>query len=421
MSWTMDGLRHKGIPLGVSVDAAEVGELGWVVPQGDTGTPVATLSVEDLEHNAAAMADYCARTGALLAPHAKTSLSPELLALQMRHGAWGMTAALPRQVALVWDQGIERVLVANEITDPAALQWLSAQLNARPDRELWLYADSIAAVDLLRTNAAPPAGGRPIGVLVELGQVGGRTGCRTTAEAREVAEAVRAAPELRLAGVAAYEGTISTHRDEAAGEAVNAFLDGVATFTRELVGGGVCEVEQPVVTAGGSVWFDRVVQRLGPAAQEVGARLVLRSGCYLFHDHGMYAVSTPSADRIADAPAFRPALSVWARVLSRPEPGLLLVDAGRRDLSHDAGLPVPLSAHRPGAGVVGLDLAALGAEVRALSDQHAFVHVPDSVDVAVGDLVRLGISHPCTTLDRWPVLLLTDASWTVVGAVRTQF
>jgi D-serine dehydratase len=182
---------------------------------------------------------------------------------------------------------------------------------------------------------------------------------------------------------------------------------------------GRFEADDPIVTAGGSVWFDRVVQRLHPAAQAAGARLVLRSGCYLFHDHGMYAASSPATARVPGAPVFRPALSVWARVLSRPEPGLLLVDAGRRDLSHDAGLPVPLSAHRPGGSDV--DLVAAGAETRALSDQHAFVHVPASVDVAAGDLVRLGISHPCTTLDRWPMLLLVDPTWAVVGAVRTQF
>jgi D-serine dehydratase len=419
MGWTADGLRHKGIPLGVSVAESAIGERGWIVSHGDTGTPAATLSVADLEHNAAAMAEFCTRTGALLAPHAKTSLSPELLALQIRYGAWAMTAALPRQAALLWDQGIERVLIANEVTDPAALQWLSAQLHARAERELWLYADSLASVGLLQAAVSAAGTSRPLGVLVELGHAAGRTGSRTRARADAVAEAVVAAPGLRLAGVAAYEGTISTTRDDSTTRVVDAFLDDVARLTRDLAAAGRFEVDQPIVTAGGSLWFDRVTERIGPAAEEAGVQLVLRSGCYLFHDHGLYAASTPSSARVSGAPAFRPALSVWARVLSRPEPGLLLVDAGRRDLSHDAGLPVPLSAHRPEGGAV--DLASVGAVVRALSDQHAFVHVPDSVDVAVGDLVRLGISHPCTTLDRWPVLLLVDQTWAVVGAVRTQF
>jgi D-serine dehydratase len=118
---------------------------------------------------------------------------------------------------------------------------------------------------------------------------------------------------------------------------------------------------------------------------------------------------------------FRPAVSVWGRVLSRPEPGLVLLDAGRRDLSHDAGLPVPISAHRPTRPGSAIDLHTAGASVTGLSDQHTFVQLPEALDVQMGDLVRLGISHPCTTLDRWPVLLLVDNHHTVVGAVRTQF
>ena len=175
-----------------------------------------------------------------------------------------------------------------------------------------------------------------------------------------------------------------------------------------------------------------MAELLAPTASALGGRLVLRSGCYLFHDHGLYAEGSPAAVRVPGAPSFRPALSVWGRVLSRPEPGLVLLDAGRRDLSHDAGLPVPLSAHRPGrpgadqpgddTGIdPGIDLVAAGAVVSGLSDQHAFVRLPESLDVRVGDLVRLGISHPCTTLDRWPVLLLVDNDHVVVGAASTQF
>jgi D-serine dehydratase len=437
VSWTVDGLRHKGIPLGVTMDSMAVGAAGWVVSRGDTATPVATLSLEDLRHNASSMADFCQLHGVSLAPHAKTTLSPELLQIQLEHGAWAMTAALPRQVALLWEQGIDRVLVANEVTDPAAVQWLSAKLDAEPERELWLYADSTDAVDRLTAAVRERAGRRPLDVLVEVGHAGGRTGCRGAGAAELVARAVVASPALRLAGVAAYEGTIGARREPGPTQTVDAFLGEVGELVESLAGQAMFEVAEPVLTAGGSVWFDRVVDVLGLAARAVNGRLVLRSGCYLIHDHGMYAAGTPAAANVSGAPAFRAALSVWARVLSRPEPGLLLADAGRRDLSHDAGLPVAISAHRPadrhvgsadvgsadvGAeGVGGVDLVTAGAIVSGLSDQHTFVQVPDTLDVRVGDLVRLGISHPCTTLDRWPVLLLVDNDHAVVGAVHTQF
>jgi D-serine dehydratase len=432
VSWTVNGLRHKGIPLGVTLDSTAVGAAGWVVSHGDTATPVATLSLEGLRDNAAAMAAFCQRHGVSLAPHAKTTLSPELVQIQLDHGAWAMTAALPRQVALLWEQGINRVLVANEVTDQAAVQWLSAQLDAEPKRELWLYADSVEAVDRLTAAVIERAGRRPLDVLVELGHAGGRTGCRGAEAAERVARAVVASPVLRLAGVAAYEGTIGARREPEPTQAVDAFLGEVGGLVERLARQALFEVAEPVVTAGGSVWFDRVVDVLAPAARAVGGRLVLRSGCYLIHDHGMYAAGTPAAAHVSGAPAFQAALSVWARVLSRPEPGLLLADAGRRDLSHDAGLPVPISAHRPrdrqvathgvgSAQASAVDLVSAGAIVSGLSDQHTFVQVPESLDVRVGDLVRLGISHPCTTLDRWPVLLLVDNEHAVVGAVHTQF
>jgi D-serine deaminase-like pyridoxal phosphate-dependent protein len=142
---------------------------------------------------------------------------------------------------------------------------------------------------------------------------------------------------------------------------------------------------------------------------------VLRSGCYLVHDHGMYAHGTPAADGVPDAPRFAAALHVWARVVSTPEPALALVDAGRRDLSHDAGLPVPLERIRDGDR-----LPLAGAVVDALSDQHAFVRHP-GLDLRPGDLVRLGISHPCTTLDRHRALYLVDGDDRVVGVTRTNF
>jgi len=119
---------------------------------------------------------------------------------------------------------------------------------------------------------------------------------------------------------------------------------------------------------------------------------------------------------------------VWARVLSRPEPGLALLDCGRRDASFDEGLPV---AQRI-AGRAGDDVVLVGSRVTALNDQHLFLRLGDDVvasgaaaRLAVGDVVRLGLSHPCTVLDKWrliPVVADADApDPVVVDAVETVF
>jgi D-serine deaminase-like pyridoxal phosphate-dependent protein len=233
-------------------------------------------------------------------------------------------------------------------------------------------------------------------------------------EALAVARRVAAAPGLRLAGAAGYEG-LAADRDEAALAHVTAFLAELRDLADALVGERLVG-DEPIVTAGGSLYFDAVVDVLGGWCADHGARLVLRSGCYLIHDHGVYAVGTPARHGVADAPALRPALSVWARVVSQPEPGLALLDAGRRDLSHDAGLPVPLERWREGQ-----PLPLDDARISALSDQHAFLAWSGDLDVREGDLVRLGISHPCTTLDRWRLLLRTDERYDVLGAVETAF
>jgi len=323
--------------------------------------------------------------------------------------------AVPHQVSVLLALGVPRILVANEIADPVALGSLVRQAAAA-GTDLLCYVDSVDGVRLARAALDP---GAPLSVLLEVGHAGGRTGVRTREQARAVAAEVAASPSLRLAGVAGYEGTVGSDRDDGTVAAVDGYLDLVGQVYRDLDIAGLLAPGTRVLTAGGSVFFDRVVARLGPLRDQ-GATVVLRSGCYLSHDDGFYSRVTPgSAQRWGEA-ALRPALEVWARVVSRPEPGLALLDAGRRDLSHDLGLPVPRWRVRAGVRTVAVGLEAIG-----LADQHTFVRVdpeqPQAADLAVGDLVGLGVSHPCTTFDKWRMLLLVDDDDRVTGAVRTLF
>jgi D-serine deaminase-like pyridoxal phosphate-dependent protein len=104
--------------------------------------------------------------------------------------------------------------------------------------------------------------------------------------------------------------------------------------------------------------------------------------------------------------------------VSAPEPGLALANIGRRDVSFDLGLPVPLRRCRPSTGELG---AVEGAVVFELNDQHAFVRIPPGLDVQVGDWMAFGISHPCTAFDKWHLLPVVDAEDRVVDLVRTYF
>lgn len=116
----------------------------------------------------------------------------------------------------------------------------------------------------------------------------------------------------------------------------------------------------------------------------------------------------------------QPALELWVPVLSRPEPALVLQGAGRRDVSFDEGLPVPLRVRTRENGTrCGADVAAM--RVTALNDQHAYLSIPDDSDLRSGDLVCLGISHPCTTFDKWHLIPVVDDTEHITDVIHTFF
>jgi D-serine deaminase-like pyridoxal phosphate-dependent protein len=356
--------------------------------------PLLTLRESALENNARAMAAYCAAAGVELAAHGKTAMSPELAALQLTQGAWAITVATISQLRSYRGYGFSRLLLANELVDKAGIAWLAAEMSAHPDFEPYCYADNPQTIKHFIETFAAASPRRPLSVLVEIGHEGGRTGCRTDAEAIEVARAVSDSGVLRLAGVAAFEGSIHGENEP----------ERVAALCQRLVrvGLAVRETGDFIVSAGGSTWFDIVTRELTGH----GMRVVLRSGAYLFHDVGLYAERGPGGRGVPGAPALRPAIELWAQVLSRPEPGLALLGFGRRDAGFDAGLPVPLT---------------VAGEVSEVNDQHAFLRIDPDSALAAGDLVCLGISHPCTTLDKWRVIPVVADDDTVTDVVHAFF
>ncbi|SEG64347.1 D-serine deaminase, pyridoxal phosphate-dependent [Nonomuraea solani] len=354
--------------------------LGQSIFDGGLGFPAMVVHQDALEHNVATMAAFVRDHGMELAPHAKTHMSPEIAALQLEAGAWGLTVATTRQAQVVRGFGVGRIMVANQVVDPVGLAWAAAELERDPDFEFLSFVDSIAGVDQLARHA----GARPFQVLVEVGHDGGRAGCRTLAGVLEVAAHVQATPGVEPAGIAGYEGGLTT------GDEVRKYLDSLQEAIEYV------RVKNPILTVGGSQWFD-VIGRELVATQ---ARILLRSGAYVSHDDGYYRERTPFNRMEGE---LRPALEVWAHVLSTPEPGLAIVGMGKRDAPYDEGLPIP----RRG-----------GVTIMKMQDQHTIVRADG---LKPGDLLAFGISHPCTAFDKWRVLPLVDRDYRVVGTISTNF
>jgi D-serine deaminase-like pyridoxal phosphate-dependent protein len=404
----VDG-RYRGF--GAVAGGLAVGELGtqgYDVRRGDLPLPLLTLRERALAHNLALMQDWCARRGLSLAPHGKTTMAPQLIRRQLDAGAWGMTAATVQQLAVMRAAGARRVLLANELAGTAEIAWLARERAADPGFEAFCLVDSLAGVARLDAGLAAGVAGAPLGVLIELG--GARAGCRTDAQALALAAAVAASPRLALAGVEGYEGTLGNDREPATLAAVDAFLDRLRALAAQLdARGAFTAVPEILVSAGGSALFDRVAERLrfdAPLSRPV--RVVVRAGCYLTHDDGLYA-------RVSPLPALRPAFDLWASVLSCPEPGLAIAGFGKRDAPYDLGLPLVRERLRDGARA-----PAEGVVVDALNDQHAFLRDPSGV-LRVGDVLRCGISHPCTAFDKWALIAVLDDDDVVIDAVRTLF
>ncbi|MDT0387181.1 amino acid deaminase [Streptomyces dubilierae] len=405
--------RFKGLP--PDADGLTVGELAAQRRNLFTGgfaTPVLALSAERLEHNLKLMETYAARHGLAFAPHGKTSMAPQLFQRQIEHGAWGITLAVPHQVRVARAFGTRRVFLANELVDAAALRWISAELDADPDFRFICYVDSVRGVELM--DAALRGAARPVDVVVELAAgEGARTGVRTEAQCAAVADAVAATRTLRLVGVAGYEGEVP----EADPERVTAWLRRLVALAADFdKAGRFAGLDEIVVSAGGSAWFDAVAEVFAEIPELSRPVLkLLRSGAYVSHDDGHYRKLTPF-NRVPEEGALEPAFRLWAQVVSRPSAEQAFVNAGKRDAAYDLDLPFAQAIRRDGA-----ERPATGVSVTALSDQHAWLSTTPEADLEVGDWVGLGLSHPCTSFDKWQLIPVAEADGTVVDYVRTFF
>ncbi len=407
------GHRFKGLP----PDAADltVGELAAQRRNLFTGgftTPVLALSAERLEHNLAALETYAERHGLAFAPHGKTSMAPQLFHRQIERGAWGITLAVPHQVRVAREFGVQRVFLANELVDTAALRWIAAEQDADPAFRFVCYVDSVRGVELM--DAALDGATRPVEVVVELAAgEGARTGARTEAECAAVADAVAGARTLRLVGVAGYEGEVP----QADPARVRAWLRRLVALAVDFdKAGRFAGLDEIVVSAGGSAWFDAVADVFAEVPELSAPVLkLLRSGAYVSHDDGHYERLTPF-NRVPREGGLEPAFRLWTQVVSRPSAEQAFTNAGKRDAAYDLDLPVARVVRRDG-----VERPATGIEVTGLSDQHAWLRTSSEADLEVGDWVGLGLSHPCTSFDKWGLIPVAEADGTVVDYIRTFF
>ncbi|WP_175890984.1 amino acid deaminase [Burkholderia cepacia] len=409
----LGNLPSASVPLG------DAGRLEWNLLAEDVSLPAAVLYEDRIEHNLNWMQAFVQKYGVKFAPHGKTTMAPQLFRRQLDAGAWGITLATAHQTQAAYHGGVRRVLLANQLVGRQNMT-IIAGLLSDPDFEFFCLVDSAESVDQLGRFFG--ALKKPLNVLLELGVPGGRAGVRDAAQREAVLAAIARYPDtLKLAGIELYEGVLKEEGE------IRTFLQEAVALTRELAEAGRFARTPAILSGAGSAWYDVVAEEFAKASDAGFAEVVLRPGCYLTHDVGIYKKA--QTDVFARNPIARtmgegllPALQLWAYVQSVPEADRAIVALGKRDAAFDAGLPEPARHFRPGRDTAPRDVAAAeGWAVTGMMDQHAYLQIPPGADVKVGDMVAFDISHPCLTFDKWSQVLVLDPQFRVTEVVETFF
>ena len=410
----------KGIPGGTRpFPLSQIAGHKWNVVREDLPLPLMVLKQSALMHNVQVMNAFLEERQISIAPHAKTHMSPQLVQLQLSNGAWAITAGTVNQVQVFRKFGVSRIVLANQLVGRQNVRYVVKEINADPSFDFYCLVDSAEGVRHLGLLAQEFGLLRPIKVLLEGGYFGGRAGCRTLRDAREVITAIKEVPHLvHLAGVEGFEGSISADDPTEAAARVSKYLGFLNELLAELRPEDLPGATEIILSAGGSGYFDMVEKSFQALNTFLPKRILLRSGCYLTHDSHMYReYQEQRVIRGWRGPQLRAALEVWSYVQSIPEEGLAILTIGKRDCPYDYFLPVPLRRYRADGGEHTLS----GCQITRLNDQHAYMSFPNGRDLRFGDMIACGISHPCTAFDKWRFIPIVNDEYDVVDGLLTYF
>mgnify|MGYP001822658393 FL=1 len=417
----------KGMPAtDERVRLADIGRMKWNLLREDLTLPAAVLRQDSITRNRQWMRSFLDSQKISIAPHGKTTMSPQLFDLQVQDGCWGLTAATANQVAIFRKFGVQRILLANQLVGRKNIELVLSELAKDMDCEIYVLIDSVEGLDALVSAAiAHKVQGR-LNLLVEMGAVGGRTGVRSVDQGLALARrANQASSVVNFCGIETYESVFPELNSDQRDNAVQAIIEDTVTLAEACLQEKLFSPGPILLTAGGTQFFDIAVRNMNASPDSGRFLRLIRSGCYLTHDDLAYArwfqeMKARSQDIMCASPDPEAALEVWAYVQSVPEPDLAILTAGKRDISFDFELPVAKWHFRPGKDRIPTPIGG-GAEIFRLNDQHTFARLSADQNWTVGDMIGLGVAHVCTTFDKWDVIPVIDNDYNVVSAIKTYF
>ena len=337
-------------------------------------TPALVVDVNILKENMQAMKDILENSSLKLRPHYKSHKCADLAKWQIKNGAVGMTCAKLSEAEDLCDIGVEDILIANQIVDPAKIRRLADLAN---NCYLTVCVDNAENISAL--SSAAKDSGSVIHCLVEYDIGMERCGVVKNDEVLALARHIINCDNLTFDGLQAYAGHVSHIEDaDKRRQMTLENYEKVKELISYLNENGIAVK----TVSGGSTGTAEL-----KAAE--GLYTELQAGSYLFMDATYRNLSLP----------FKNSLFILTTVVSQRN-GLTVVDSGVKTCGTDQGLPKPLRG---------------SVDEIVASEEHFQLH-NYTEKTAVGEKMFLVPAHCCSTVNLHDKIYLVDGE-TVVDRI----
>jgi D-serine deaminase-like pyridoxal phosphate-dependent protein len=359
-------------------------------------TPTLVVDEDRVRENVRAMQAHCDTKGVRLWPHIKTHKTIEIAKMQLAAGAEGLVCAKLSEAEAMLPSDVNRIFLAYPLVNVHSMEQQARLRRLVNDlQELILAVTSLPQMESLANLLKYAAVEAPVLMAVDTGL--GREGVRNVAEAKELADAIRRQPRMRLIGLFTHEG--HSYRFDDTGR-------GAEEIARQVVEtlSGIRDAVDPsgelTLWPGSSVTAHAMATLPGVHA--------IRPGAYVFGDLWLSQVTRHMQPEEVAA-------TVMTTVIDRPQPGLALVDGGSKTFSSDV-TPEKVS----GAAADGRDI-----RVTRLSEEQGFVTGEDVDSLSVEDRVRFVPAHICPVVNLNDELVVVRGTqvvdhWDVVARGKVQ-
>ena len=332
-----------------------------IIRKEEITTPSLLDDLDAMESNLRAMARFFEGRSCKVRPHFKNHKSPALARKQVEGGAIGITCATMREAEILVENGIDNILIANEIAGQEKCERL-AEISRLAS--VMVAADSETAIRDLAAAQRNRKG--KIAILVDVNIGMNRCGLEPGNPALELAR-YALAQGLTVRGIMGYDGHMqvtppSAERDVQVLEGSKALVETAALFTQAGIDTGI-------VSTGGTGTHS--VAGVYPGITEIQA------GSYLLMDNAYLSRSAP----------FQRSLTVLATVVSTRGKDHAVLDCGIKEMNCERGLPTVKDVP--------------GAQVKALHAEHALIELDPLVSPTLtpGQKVELWVHYSDGTVN----------------------